>query len=166
MCPMRQKEAINTSLFYMWRAVVTIAHADGIVHEAEKAYLGKIFANLDRMYILTAEQKSTLQNDLSKPQSLADMLRHINDPAARANVIYFGGLLARADGVLHPSEDAILKKLHADQMASLDMEQIRKTYARPLPMKPSAMTSPYRISAPKAAFRPCWTLSCCVLASI
>ena len=33
--------------------------------------------------------------------------------------------MAHVDGDLHPSEEALLKKLHADQLASLDMEQIR-----------------------------------------
>ena len=51
-------------------------------------------------------------------------MRNINDPAARAQVVYFGGLLARADGVLDPREDDILKKLRADQMSSLDMAQV------------------------------------------
>jgi hypothetical protein len=40
-------------------------------------------------------------------------------------VIYFGGLLARVDGILDPREEEILDRLHADQMSSLDMQQIR-----------------------------------------
>jgi len=118
---------IDTSTFYMWRCVIAIAHADGLIKAAERTYIQKIIDNMDRVYGLTAEQKATFANDLnaSKAQSIPDLLRHINDPAVRGQLIYFGGLLARADGVLDPREDAILKKLHADQMASLDMKQIR-----------------------------------------
>ncbi len=110
----------------MWRCVIAIAHADGMVQDLERAYLQRIIANMDRVYSLTAEQKATFANDLESPtsQNIPELLSHINDPAVRGQLIYFGGLLARADGVLDPREDDILKKLRADQMASLDMQQI------------------------------------------
>ena len=120
-------QPVNTSTFYMWRVVIAIAHADGLVQAEERAYIERIVGNMDRTYGLTDEQKKTFKDDLDNPnmQSIPELMSHINDPAARGQVIYFGGLLARADGVLDPREDEILKKLRADQMSSLDMEQIR-----------------------------------------
>ncbi len=118
-------QSISTSLFYMWRCVITIAHADGILHAAEIAHLEKIFANMDRVHGMTTEQKATLADDLKNPKNIADLLPHINDPAVRGQLVYFGGLLVRADGEMHPSEETILKKLHADQLAGLDLEAIR-----------------------------------------
>lgn len=125
--PQVSGKPVSTSTFYMWRVIIAIAHADGLVQEEERAYLTRIFANMDRVYGLTDEQRKTFKSDLDNPnmQSIPDLMRYINDPAARGQVIYFGGLLARADGVLDPREDEILKKLRADQMASLDMTQIR-----------------------------------------
>lgn len=124
-------QPVSTSTFYMWRCVIAIAHADGMIQTSERIYIQKIIDNMDRAYGLTAEQKATFASDLnaSKTQSIPDLLRHINDPAVRGQLIYFGGLLARADGVMDPREEAILKKLHADQMASLDMKQIRASAA-------------------------------------
>lgn len=116
---------ISTSTFYMWRVIIAIAHADGLIHEQERAYLNRVIGNMDRVYGLTAEQKAAFQADLQTPQSIPGLMRYINDPAARGQLVYFGGLLARADGVVDPREDEILKKLHADQLASLDMEKIR-----------------------------------------
>lgn len=122
----RTGQTIETSLFYMWRCVAAIAHADGHVSDAEKAYLRRVFAGLDRLYGLTADQRQTLENDLETPQRIGDLLRYVNDPAARAQLIYFGNLLAYADGHLHPEEKAILDKLRADQLASLDLETLRR----------------------------------------
>lgn len=122
----KRGEPISTSTFYMWRVIIAIAHADGRVQDEERAYLKRIFANMDRVYGLTAEQKTAFESDLTTPQSIPDMMRYINDPSCRGQLIYFGGLLARADGVLDPKEDEILKKLRADQLASLDMDRIRK----------------------------------------
>ena len=106
----------------MWRCVIAIAHADGLVQEEERAYIQKILDNLGRLYALTPEQKATFARELDAPkmQSISELLSHINDPATRADLIYFGGLLAYADGVLDPREEEILKKLRA----TTDMAQI------------------------------------------
>lgn len=119
-------EPVSHSLFYMWRCVIVIAHADGQVQQAELDYLRRIFGNMDRAYGLSAEQKSILEDDIARPKRMGDLLPQINDPYYRSQLIYFAGILAHVDGQLHPDEAAILKKLRADQLASLDMEQIRK----------------------------------------
>lgn len=121
----QKKEPIGHGQFYMWRCIIAIAHADGQMHEAERAYLTRVIGNMDRTGGLTEEQKKTFAADLETPQDISFLLSHINDPQWRGQLIYFGGLLARADGELHPSEDLLLKKLHAGHMAGLDMENIR-----------------------------------------
>lgn len=119
-------DPISHSLFYMWRCVIVVAHADGQVQQAELEYLRRIFGNMDRAYGLSDEQKRLLEDDIANPKRMGELLPQINDPYYRSQLIYFAGLLAHADGQLHPDEAAILKKLRADQLASLDMEQIRK----------------------------------------
>jgi len=74
---------------------------------------------------LTEEQRKTFEGDLQAAQGIPQLLAHINEPEWRGQLIYFAGLLARADGVLDPSEEVLIKKLHADHMASLDMDKIR-----------------------------------------
>jgi hypothetical protein len=122
---MRKKESLSHSMFMMWRCIVAIAHADGLMHAEERSYLEKVFAGIARQYDVSADQKNALQADLVKAQNVFDLLPQINDPMFRGQLIYFGGLLARKDGILHPNEDQILKKLHADHMSSLDMDAIR-----------------------------------------
>lgn len=117
-------KTLSTSMFYMWRCVITIAHADGRIDAQERAYLNKVFAGMDRAYGLTPEQKKAFADDIDNPKDIAELLPYINDPAVRGQLIYFGGLMAMADGHKDPREDAILKKLRADQLASLDMEAI------------------------------------------
>ena len=116
---------VSHSLLHMWRAIICIAHADGHIAPAEAAYFEKIFANLKRAQGLTAEQENILRGDLKTAPNLSQMMAQINDPAIRANVIYFAGLLARIDGELDVCEEEILKKLHADQMTGLDLDTIR-----------------------------------------
>lgn len=116
---------VSHSLLHMWRAVIAIAHADGRIDQSEAAYFEKVFATLKRSQGLTAEQENTLRGDLQTAPNLAQVMAQINDPAIRANVIYFAGLLARIDGELHACEEAIIKKLRADQLSGLDLDSIR-----------------------------------------
>ena len=116
---------ISTSQFYMWRAVIAVAHADDLVQDAERAYLNRVIANMDRVNGLTDDQKSIFAADIETPQKISDLLPYINDPQWRGQLIYFAGMLAHADGTLDPREDDIIKKLRADQMASLHLDEIR-----------------------------------------
>lgn len=122
----RTGETVSTSMFYMWRCVICVAHADGMIHDKEIEYLRRIFGNMDRAYGLTDEQKDIFEDDLENAKNIRDLLPYINDPYFRSQLIYFGGLMAHADGEMHPLEETLLKKLRADQLASLDMEQIRR----------------------------------------
>ncbi len=117
----QHKPPVGNSQFYMWRCVVALAHADGMVQQEERDYLTRVFGRMG----LNDEQKSTLQADMATAQDIAALLNHINEPEWRGQLVYFAGLLARADGVVDPQEDHILKKLHADQLSSLDMDHIR-----------------------------------------
>lgn len=117
----QKKPTLSTAQFYMWRCVIALAHADGMVQQGERDYLSRVFGNMN----LTDEQRRTFHSDMADAQDITQLLSHINEPEWRGQLVYFAGLLARADGVLDPQEDVILKKLRADQMSGLDMEQIR-----------------------------------------
>ncbi len=124
------KPGINTSLYAMWRCVICIAHADGIIQPEERSYLEKIFANLDRVYGLTPTQKLTLAADLEIPQNLADLLGKVTEAEYRGMLIHFGTILANADGVVTEDEERILDMLHAQQMDSVDAEKLREDIRR------------------------------------
>lgn len=117
----QKKPPLGTGQFYMWRCVIALAHADGMVQQGERDYLSRIFGNMN----LSDEQRRIFHADMAEAQDIAQLLTHINEPEWRGQLVYFAGLLARADGVLDPQEDHLLKKLRADQMSSLDMDQIR-----------------------------------------
>ena len=42
-------QTFSKSQFYMWRAVIAIAHADGEVQAEERAYIARVISNLDRV---------------------------------------------------------------------------------------------------------------------
>ena len=115
------EDTVSHSRYTMIRCVIAIAHADGIMDNAEIAYIESLILRIP----FSAEQEAQLEQDIDHPQEVATLFREINDPKVRGQVLYFCRLMAYKDGVLDPSEDDILKKLHADIMDGVDMDAVR-----------------------------------------
>jgi hypothetical protein len=116
---------VSNSMLYMWRAIISIAHINHKIEQAEKDYFETVFQALWRAKNLTQEQLDILRQDIITPQDTFDMLRHINDPSYRGQVITFAYRVARLDGAIDPDEKAVLDKMHAHVTEGLDMGQIR-----------------------------------------
>lgn len=120
------RPALSNSLFHMWRAIVAIAHTDGVLHADERKYFDKIFSGLERAHGMTQEQKAILVDDLAYKKDIAGLIPHITDRADRGQLIYFAGLLARSDGNFDATEESILAKLRTDHMGSADYDSLRR----------------------------------------
>jgi uncharacterized membrane protein YebE (DUF533 family) len=121
-----QPAQVSASKFTMLRCLVAMAHADGVVTDEERAYVSALANRMS----LTNEQRTTLERDLVHAQDVGDLFRHINDPNYRSQVLYFARLMAFKDGILHPSEQEMLDKLHALATDGLDMSAIRAEVQR------------------------------------
>ncbi len=116
------RTTVSTSKLYMLRCVIAMAHADGQVCDEERAYIHAIMNRIP----LTKEQRDILDNDLDVPhENIAELFAHINDPKFRSQVIYFARIMAYRDGVLSPSEEDLLNRLHAIATDGLNMDAIR-----------------------------------------
>lgn len=114
-------EPVSNSKFYMIRCIIAMAHADGEVCDEERAYI----TALNRHLNFSEEQQNIIQGDLETAKDVADLFRHINDPRFRGQVIYFARIMAYKDGVLDPSEQELLDKLHFMATDGIDMDAIK-----------------------------------------
>ncbi|MEZ0260718.1 MAG: DUF533 domain-containing protein [Alphaproteobacteria bacterium] len=119
------QQKFSKSQFYMWRAVIAIAHADGEVQAEERAYITRVISTLDRVYGLTQEQKKAFTDDLVTPQKIEDMVKEIEEPQYRGMLITLGETMVWADGVVTEDEEAVLKKLHANRLGAIDSDRLR-----------------------------------------
>jgi uncharacterized tellurite resistance protein B-like protein len=106
------KKPVSESLYYMWRCIIVMAHADGVVHEKEQEFFDKVFANMARAYALTPAQQETFASDLKTAQNIDALLPHVTDPEFRSLLLYFSQVVAWIDGNLSPDESNLLRKLH------------------------------------------------------
>lgn len=105
----------------MWRCVVALAHADGIVKQQEREYLNQTFSNMP----LSDAQYQTLVEDMSTPQNINDFFKYIEKPEHRAQMIYFARILAFKDGEFHPNEKMLMEKLNIKVTEEIDIDKIR-----------------------------------------
>jgi uncharacterized tellurite resistance protein B-like protein len=106
------KRPLTDSMFNMWRAIIVMAHADGVIHEKEQEFFDKVFANMARAYELTPAHLETFANDLKTAQPIENLLPKVTDPELRSLLLYFSQVVAWIDGHLSPDESELLKKLH------------------------------------------------------
>ena len=112
------RPAISDSTFQMLRCVITVAHADHVVKEAERSFLRTLVAHVERSFILTRAQLKQLEEDLRVPQNIERLLGFVTERGDREQLVLFAGLLAQADGEMHPNEEAILRKIQAHHDAA------------------------------------------------
>lgn len=111
--------------FYMWRTILAVAHADGIVCDGEKDYLQSIFDKMKERGFISAEQKTVLENDMSIPQDPAEVMSHIDDPKYRGQIMHFATMLATKDGKMCRDESQLIEHLHFKATKDLDMDAIK-----------------------------------------
>ncbi len=104
--PALSRPPISDSTFQMLRCVITVAHADHVVKESERAFLRTLVAHVERGLLLTPQHMARLEEDLRVPQDIDGLLPGVTDRSDREQLVLFAGLLAQADGEMHPDEEA------------------------------------------------------------
>lgn len=118
------KKPFTDSLFYMWRGVILMAHADGVVHDKEKVFFDKIFIRIASHYAATPEQLQMLARDMLEPQDVEEVIRHVTEPLHKSLLVYFGQVVASLDGVLAYDEAALIGRLQGAFGAKPDTEEV------------------------------------------
>lgn len=100
-------EGLSNSQFYMWRAVVAMAHADGVVTPHEVNFLQQSMKDLT----LSAAQTEVLSQDIAVPQDIHAMFVEITDKRDQLNFFKLARILSWSDGDFDQQEEKIIQKL-------------------------------------------------------
>lgn len=128
--PYTANRALNDSLFSMWRCVISVAHADGLVHAEELAHFDRIFKFLADGFTVTPEQRARFADDLKEAQDLGSLLPRVSDPEQRCLLVSFAHIVAHVDGELHPNEAALLDLLDKAVPETAETVKIREDIRR------------------------------------
>src|SRR5690606_8658710 len=107
------KPVLPDSTFHMLRCVTALVHADDIVKKEERQFLQTIIRYFEGNFTITDAHKFQLMQDLETAPQIDSLLPLVTEKKDLENLVLFAGMLAKADGELHPAEEAVLKKIHA-----------------------------------------------------
>lgn len=102
-------DAMNESRFTMWRAVVAMVHADGVVTPHELSFINNHIRDIN----LSADQLKMIGEDLQTPQDVYEMFSHIKTKEDRRDFFALARALSWCDGDFANQEKTILKHLEA-----------------------------------------------------
>lgn len=100
-------QEITPSRFTMWRAVVAMVHADGIVTPHELSFINENIKGQG----FTAEQLGVIAEDLQVPQDTYEMYNQIEYQEDKRDFFALARALSWSDGDFDNQEAAILRNL-------------------------------------------------------
>lgn len=116
-------EGVSASKFYMWRAVVAMAHADGIVTPHELEFLQTSLQGV----ALSNGQMELLKKDIKYPQDIHVMFSQITDATDRREFFKLARILSWSDGDFDAQEKKILKSLEEINGSEQDRALLRES---------------------------------------
>lgn len=120
-------EGITESRFYMWRAVVAMVHADGVVTPHELAFVNDYLKDIH----LSKEQLDVIGADLRTPQDVYDMFARISDRQDRKDFFALARAVSWCDGDYDGQEKLIIERLeevHMDDENLYLLEESRDVF--------------------------------------
>jgi len=134
--------SMTESRFNMWRAVIAMAHADGVVTGDERDLVEKYIGKLP----LSEGQKVTLRADLQQEQDVNAMLAAVSEPSDQADFFQFAQMIVNVDGDRAQQEQAIVEKLTSKQMSKFSKEEITQN------LRQGRMAAQFRLATEEEAF--------------
>lgn len=104
---------VTASRFYMWRAIVAMAHADGVVTPHEIDFLREQMKDIS----FSEGQLQMLAGDLGAAQDIHVMFRQITQEQDRRDFFKLARVLSWSDGDYAAQEQHILEALEQDMAA-------------------------------------------------
>lgn len=117
------QQGITDSRFNMWRAVVAMVHADGVVTPHEIAFINDYIYDLN----LSEGQMKVIGDDLQTPQDVYKMYARITDQGDRKDFFALARALSWCDGDYDGQEKRIIDCLEKNHMDDENMNLLEES---------------------------------------
>lgn len=116
------RNPLPESLFYMWRAIFAIAHADDVVTDEERVVLTRILET----ELFSDDQIAVLKRDMTEPQDIVEIFSHITEQDDRSLFFKKARELVWADGDYGQREQDIIMKLQSQHVRMADFDTLNR----------------------------------------
>ncbi|MEM9469791.1 MAG: hypothetical protein AAF988_06470 [Pseudomonadota bacterium] len=118
-----QTKVMDASQFAMWRAVLAMVHADGIVTPHEVSFVNDQIKDLD----FSEDQLAQLSEDFKTPQDVKVMFAEIKNQNHKKQFFMLARALSWCDGDLDDQEAHIIEVLEKQMLAEEDRALLNQT---------------------------------------
>lgn len=101
------------------KTMAAIAAVDGNIHDAEKAY----FNHMMELFNIPESSRMFIRQNLKNPQPLGPLLKGVEDPKLKSQIVRDAYLMAYIDEEMHPEESHALNTIAG--IFKMDKEQIK-----------------------------------------
>lgn len=116
-------DSLNESRFYMWRTVVAMAHADGVVTPHELSFINDYVRDIN----LSQEQLDIVGQDILNPQDISEMFSNITESQDKTDFFALARALSWCDGDYDAQEKCIIENLERANLMADSHEAIEKS---------------------------------------
>ena len=116
-------DQLHEDRFYMWRAVVAMMHADGVVTPHELSFINSHIDDLP----LSEDQNKILHDDIQTAQDPYEMFAHINNVNDKRDFFALARALSWCDGDFDKQERLIIETLEKSHMDEETMAVLQET---------------------------------------
>ncbi len=116
---------ISESKFNMWRATLAVVHLDGVLTEEEKNWGKKRIEHISRLFKLSEDQMTILEDDLNKGGvDFATIIPKITDRSDLAFLVHQIRVVGHLDSDFSAQEKDMYKKISDLVMSKINLEDI------------------------------------------
>lgn len=116
-------KAMGASRFAMWRAVIAMVHADGIVTPHEVSFVNEQIKDLE----FSDNQLKQMSDDFKTPQDVYTMFAQVNDKQDKRDFFMLARALSWCDGDLAEQEAHIIAVLESQELANEDRTLLKES---------------------------------------
>ena len=116
-------QGLSESRFYMWRAVVAMVHADGVVTPHELSFINDYVKELD----FSIAQLDIIGEDLREPQQAHDMFAKIAEREDKKDFFALARALSWCDGDYDAQEKFIIDHLEQENFIVENKELLNES---------------------------------------
>ncbi len=113
-------EGVSDSLFYMWRTLFALAHADEVVTSEEVRFMAEALEDI----AFSEEQRHILNDDIRYAQDIEDMFIKVTDLSDQAYFFELAREMVWKDGEYGEEEQAIMLKLQTIHVQDVNLDDL------------------------------------------
>lgn len=103
----KSSEAPDNDMFNLWRAVLSLVHADGELADEEREYIYAIV----QVFHFSASQKNIIEQDLKEAPDTVQLFELLKNVRHRKQFFVLARTIIWCDGIFHEQEKAMIEKI-------------------------------------------------------